>query len=548
MRRHILLMLGLLGALSAPAAAGTFTPAALAPDLGLDALTRRVTQEQLGKQLFGDPWATVTLSHVDVYDRFPFIESHHFLIVSDPAWNRLVFGEVGKGMHAFDGAGTTAGALHAPRGMAVDDQDRVYVADAGGNRVVVLQASTEFGDMTLTPVYTIDGLSDPHGVAWSDAGTPFMPDDDMLFVTDTGRNRVAAYRLASGSARLASSLGTLGSGSGHFAGPLAITVGRDAGASTADVYVADAHTRRIVRLDYRAGALQWRGEVPSTADAVPSLATDEWGNVYAAAPQQGVVLKFTAALEPLAELHDGVLRPRALTVPYFTIRDHRDGRVVRAGQPTALVLEPWGESSGLRRWDLGVSVEGLAVSGGGMPRASFTLTDPAAVSIELRDARTGRVLGTRSAGTFVAGHADVALTSDDLAAAGQDADLELVVTAQPRYEGGTSTSARVAFQASGSGIVPAAAAALLPAWPNPARPATRLRFTLPNSSAARAQLSVHDASGRRVRSFRGPFTAGVNEVAWDGLDDRGRAVRSGLYFYKLDASETHLSRRLVVVR
>lgn len=548
MRRHILLTLGLLVTLSAPAAAGTFTPAAIAPDLGLEALTQRVAREQLGRTLFGDPWATVTLSHVDVYDRFPWIESRHFLIVSDPAWNRLVYGEVGKGLHAFDGAGTTAGALQTPRGMAVDDQDRVYVADGGRHRIVVLQAGSEFGDLTLTPVYTIEGLSDPHGVAWSDGGTPFMPDDDVLFVTDTGRNRIAAYALASGSARLAATIGELGSGAGHFAGPLAVTVGRDAGVSTSDVYVADAHTRRIVRLGYRAGAFVWRGDAPSTADAIPSLATDEWGNLYAAAPQQGVVLKFTAGLEPLAELHDGLVSPRALTIPFFTVRDHRDGRVVRTGQPAALVLEPWGETSGLKRWELGVSVEGLAVSGGDAPRASFTLTDPARVSIEIRDTRSGRVLGRRTAGAYAAGHADVALTSDDLASAGADAALELVVTAQPGYQSAASASARVTFQASGSGIVPASAAALLPAWPNPARPATRLRFSLPAATAARARLAVHDASGRRVRAFDEPFTAGVNEVAWDGLDDHGRAVRSGLYFYKLDAAGTRLSRRLVVVR
>jgi hypothetical protein len=204
-RRHILLMLVLLGACAAPVGAGTFTPAAIAPDLGLDALTKRVAREQLGRTLFGDPWAAVTLSHVDVYDRFPYVESRHFLIVSDPAWNRLVYGEVGKGLRAFDGSGTAAGALHSPRGLAVDDQDRVYVADGGG-RIVVLQASTTFGDLTLTPVYTIDGLSDPHGVAWSDAGTPLRPDDDLLFVAETGRNRIAAYALGSGSARRTATL------------------------------------------------------------------------------------------------------------------------------------------------------------------------------------------------------------------------------------------------------------------------------------------------------------------------------------------------------
>lgn len=548
MRRRILLMLGLIGALVVPVRAGTFSPAPVAPDLGLDALTKRVAREQLGKQLFGDPWATVTLSHVDIYDRFPYVESRHFLIVSDPAWNRLVYGEVGKSMHAYDGAGTTTGPLAAPRGLAVDDQDRVYVADADHGRVLVLQANSEFGDLSLTPLYAIDGLSDPHGVAWSDAGTPFQPDDDVLFVTDTGRNRVAAYALAGHSARLMGTLGELGSGDGHFAGPMAIVAGREGGANTNVVYVADSHTRRIVRLAYDRGTLRWLGSAPSQADAITSLASDEWGNVYAAAPQQGTVLKFNAALEPLAELHDGVVSPRAMTVPFFTVRDHRDGRVVRTGQPSALVLEPWGETSGLKRWDLGVSVEGLAVSGTDAPQASFTLTDRAAVTLELRDVASGRVLSHRDAGVFDAGHVGVPFTAADLASAPKSADLELVVSAKPVYEGGVTSSARTQFSASGGGVLPPTVAALMPAWPNPARPGTRLRFALPAASAGSAKLSLIDASGRRVRRFAGPFNAGVNDVAWDGRDDRGRAVRSGLYFYCLDTDGTRLSKHLVVVR
>jgi hypothetical protein len=314
------------------------------------------------------------------------------------------------------------------------------------------------------------------------------------------------------------------------------------------VYVADSHTRRIVRLAYAQGALQWRGSAPSSADAIPSLACDEWGNVYAAAPQQGMVMKFNAALEPLAELRDGIVSPRALEVPFFTVRDHRDGRVVRTGQPAAIVLEPWGETSGLKRWDLGVSVEGLIVAGGASPQASFTLTDRASVSLELREAGSGQVLARRDAGTFDAGHVDVALTPADFAAAQKDASLELVVSAKPGYEGGASSSAHVQFQASGAGVLPPNAAALLPAWPNPARPSTRLRIALPAASAASASLSVHDASGRRVRTFAGPFAPGVNDVTWDGLDDRGRPVRSGLYFFALDAGRVRLSRRIVVVR
>jgi hypothetical protein len=540
-------MLGLVAVLGAPAYAGTFAPAPLAPDLGLDALTKRVARVQLGRDLFSDPWAAVTLSHVDVYDRFPYVESRHFLIVSDPAWNRLVLGEVGKSLVAFDGNGTTFGALAAPRGLAVDDQDRVFVADAGHDRVLVLQAATTFDRVSLTPLYAIEGLSDPNGVAWSDAGTPFAPDDDLLFVTDTGRNRVAAFAVGARSARLLSAIGGLGSGTGRFAGPLAVTVGRETGASTNDVYVADAHTRRLVHLTCVAGRLAWAGESPSGADAITSLAADEWGNVYAAAPQQGAVLKFNARLEPVAELRDGLVRPRSLHVPFFTVTDHRDGRVTRAGQPTALVLEPWDESSGLRRWDLGVSVEGLAVSGSDVPHASFTLTDRASVTLELRESG-GRLLARRDAGTFAAGQTDVALTSADFAMAPNGADLTLAIVARPGYVGGAESRAQATFRTSGTGVQPPSSPSVLPAWPNPLSDETHLRFALPAGAERSATLSVVDASGRRIRSFMGSFVAGVNEVTWDARDEGGRRVRPGFYFFRLNAAGLRLSRRLVVVK
>lgn len=82
MRRVIVLSLGLsLVAATAPQA-GTFERARIVPDLGLDAITRGVTRQQVGRELFSDPWATATIGHVDLYDVFPYVESRTFQIVS----------------------------------------------------------------------------------------------------------------------------------------------------------------------------------------------------------------------------------------------------------------------------------------------------------------------------------------------------------------------------------------------------------------------------------------------------------------------------------
>ncbi len=549
MRRRFLLMTSLIGALASPAAAGTFDRTPVAPDLGLESLTRGLAREQLGRQLFQQPYATVTLSQVDVYDRFPYVESRHYQIVSDPAWNRLVIGELGKSLQAHDGTGTSAGAFRQPHGIALDEHDQVYVADTGNDRVVVLQARTELGRIRLTPVRVLTGLSGPYDLAVSDGGTPFEPSDDLLVVAETGGNRVSAYALGAAAPRRLGAIGSLGSGRGHFAGPTAVAFGRSGGVHTDDVYVADAHNQRIVHLRVASDGLTWLGDVAAPGGLVTSLDTDQWGNLYAASPQRGSVRKFAPGLSPVAELRDAMTRPRSFRVPFFTVRDHRDGSVTRIGQASAVSLDDWSDQSGLRLWRLGVAIDGLAVAGGESPEASFTLTDRAEVSLELRDAASGRTLTRRSAGTLAAGVHRLALSEADLRAVSGVEDAVLKLTATSAYANGASDVALSPIRLGAGGLVAQSSrAALLGHWPNPVRPSTRIAFVLPADAVTGARFGIYDAMGRQVRQVRSAFRTGLNEVFWDGTDGDGKPVRSGVYFYRLDAGSESLSRRMALVR
>ncbi len=98
------------------------------------------------------------------------------------------------------------------------------------------------------------------------------------------------------------------------------------------------------------------------------------------------------------------------------------------------------------------------------------------------------------------------------------------------------------------GETPAAPAWLGDAWPNPFSGATTLPFGLREDAAVR--LEIFDAAGRRVRTlFRGARGAGEYRVAWDGADDRGRPVASGVYFARLVAGvRARAVRKLVLVR
>jgi hypothetical protein len=88
---------------------------------------------------------------------------------------------------------------------------------------------------------------------------------------------------------------------------------------------------------------------------------------------------------------------------------------------------------------------------------------------------------------------------------------------------------------------------LAPSRPNPFTPGARIEFALPRATGVR--LEVLDPQGRRVRELLDrPLAAGTHRVAWDGRDAEGRAVVSGVYFYRLEADGRSLTRKLTILR
>ncbi len=533
---------------AAAAEAATFEPAPLLPGAQVDMLTRDVARAQLGRDLFGQPWATAVVGNVDVYDRFPYLESRYFEVVSDPAWNRLLCGQLDRGLTACDGRGTAFGALRAPHGLAVDDAGRVYVADTGNDRVLVFRAVTEFDHIDLVPERAITGLNAPYDVAWSDGGTPLVPGDDRLYVANTGRSEIRRYDLTDDGPELAAAMGELGSGDGHFAGPLALAVGRSDGAGTADVYVADAHTGRLVHLKDGASGLTWVGARAHDLGTVTALATDNWGNVYAAAPDSRRLVKCTADLVPVAEDKDALARPRGIHVPFVTVTDHRDGSVTRRGEGRVLVVEEWGQGHGLRLLDLGVELADPAPAADGAPGIDVTLTDRARVTAELVDPADGRVLARHDAGLLSAGRRRVSFVpGDDLA--GWEAGRYLVrLQAASTYDGIAPASAELVLDLAPGGV-PAARLALLGNAPNPFNPQTTIAYTIPADGNGDHALRIFDARGRLVRTLvRGPAAPGAHRAVWDGRDDAGRATGSGVYFYRLEFAGRNLTGKMTLLK
>ena len=101
----------------------------------------------------------------------------------------------------------------------------------------------------------------------------------------------------------------------------------------------------------------------------------------------------------------------------------------------------------------------------------------------------------------------------------------------------------------GAGVQSAASATsvLLAAGPNPFAPSATLRFTVPSEGPV--SIVVHDVAGRRVSVLvDGYFPAGEFVTEWDGRDDEGAVVASGIYFALMQGEGFTAMRKLALLR
>lgn len=84
-------------------------------------------------------------------------------------------------------------------------------------------------------------------------------------------------------------------------------------------------------------------------------------------------------------------------------------------------------------------------------------------------------------------------------------------------------------------------------FPNPFNPSTRIVFNLNRTSEVK--LSIYDVSGELVRNLvKQPLAAGEHRVQWDGNNQSGEPVSSGIYIYRLKTELGSGSRRMLLLR
>jgi hypothetical protein len=83
--------------------------------------------------------------------------------------------------------------------------------------------------------------------------------------------------------------------------------------------------------------------------------------------------------------------------------------------------------------------------------------------------------------------------------------------------------------------------------PNPFNPKTAIAFNLPQ--AADVSLEIYDVAGRRVTTLVDKrLEAGPYSYEWDGKNQHGERVASGVYFYRLSTADRELSKKMVLLK
>jgi len=96
---------------------------------------------------------------------------------------------------------------------------------------------------------------------------------------------------------------------------------------------------------------------------------------------------------------------------------------------------------------------------------------------------------------------------------------------------GWDTSPVFAIAGATTGVPDAMALRLGPCIPNPFNPQAEILFSLP--AAGNVRVAVHDAAGRRLRTLVDEFRpSGAHRALWNGRDDQGRALASGVYWVR----------------
>ncbi|MGH8244979.1 MAG: FlgD immunoglobulin-like domain containing protein, partial [Gammaproteobacteria bacterium] len=519
-------------------------------------------------------------------------------------WARILVGQWGQYVRGFRNAGGPGGVLGEVEGIDISARKTVYAADRSNGRIVVATFSPSAQNL-INP-QTWGPFARPVDVAWDGSTTPltvdyvYVLDDSLSQISYWDRPTLIWTYGTTGSA-----VGRFSRPSGICVGKTPAANGGTQ--FTTNLYVVDRGNRRIVWLKGGGGAPTWLGTGSLPDWDPTDCAVDHFGNLYVVDRINHRLHKFTYALTLLATYgtygkgpnnYNTFAWPHAISVPcgLKVVNSQTvwycEGRVITA--------EQWSDSSGAVEHYLGIDGAITAqpqTDEFGDAWFSFRTTDHAYHTFTVFDVSSNTVRRVPPMGIFPPGTRTWlwdGLRDDGTPA--PSGTYSMHVTANSVYGCGGQTwcqkglSTQTFFHQAGSGCgVPCsppiastdsgsepstlflrqrvftggrplgrttAAAASAPEMSTTDTPGSLtelvrqygvrgLSFGLPRAASARpVAIRIYSIAGRSIRTLMNEvLAAGYYEVAWDGLDDRGRAAAPGVYFAVLTVGSQRLHQR-----
>lgn len=477
----------------------------------------------------------------------------------------------GNGTNGYSGDGgpATEASMNDPRGVFVADNGNIYIGDATGRRVRKIDSVT--GIITTIAgngFATTSGDGGPATEAAIEFPTHiFLDKSENLFIPDPAANKI---RRVDGKTGIITTI----AGAGPRFGETGAGFSGDGGSATkafisgvngvtvdekGDVYFGDGLNNRIRKIDAATGIINtvigtgvagFSGDGGKGTQAqlrnVRHIFRDAAGNIYISDngnQRIRLVDVHTGIINTLAGdgkrgfNGDGMLaiktslnNPEGIFVDgsgniYFADRSNNRVRKVTAAKP----------ASGLRL-ELARLVSGQALD----YKWKGTLDANGQVSMELAVDASGPFQRTGASGYYaarvvdpVSGNVVWEWNSIPINGGNEIAlDLSIQVAANVLGEKPLATTASLTLN---------------PNFPNPFNPETQISYQI--MEQGEVQLVIYNALGQQVNTLvQESQEAGVYRVSWNGKDDLGRSVSSGVYFYQLTSNGLVETRRMLLLK
>jgi flagellar hook assembly protein FlgD len=325
----------------------TFTVIPINREYGIERLTRSFTESQLSRKMFSTPEKTASYFHIQYFNEEPFIKSTYIKLVTDPEWNRILYGNLNHWIKSYDD-------VSGPTSIIANANGQVFVGETERQRISVLKIAGEGEQAKLEFQYSINGIVNPTDLALHNNGTPFNSEDDLLFVADASQNKILMYQVNASNAVLANEFE-------GFDSPLSIATGIWDGLNTNLLYLIDKIGRRVQMFETNNSSIKLMKSITGNYDKYfQSIKVDHFGNVYLVDNTNSRIFKYSPELELLdsfgeKEIFDGLAN---IDIPFGKVTIEGEGNYW-VGFDQLFAIERWTNSSGAQRLMLGMALKNI---------------------------------------------------------------------------------------------------------------------------------------------------------------------------------------------